>query len=180
MQKGISLTDEQRLPWLLALHELLAVWHESGVNGILACSALRQKYRHLLNSNLVYSTDKKPEEENTIDIPVNLNLLFICLNLEKDVVIERLAYRKDHEVIKDSCLVDSQFATLELPPKSECLWTGSNYGKYKDNYLSIEKSFDNKTFYYMYVLRVFKDSSVNDLVENILDFLPKFHNFKLV
>ncbi|RNA26383.1 gluconate kinase [Brachionus plicatilis] len=180
MRNGVSLTDKERLPWLLTLHDFLAGWHENGVSGILACSALKQKYRHLLNSSLVYSIGTKFEKENHVPNPVNLNLLFVCLNIDKEVASERLAHRKDHDVIKDSRLMDSQLATLELPPKNECLWTGSSYGKYKDNYLSIEKSYENNTFYYMYVLRVFKDSTVNDVVENILDFLPKFHNFKLV
>lgn len=180
MRNGVGLTDKERLPWLLTLHEFLASWQENGVNGILACSALKQKYRHLLNSNLVYPIENRSDKENSTTGPVNLNLLFVCLNVDKEVVGDRLAHRTDHDVIKDSRLMDSQFATLELPPKSECLWTGSSYVKYKDNYLSIEKSYENNTFYYMYVLQIFKDSAVNDVVENILDFLPKFHNFKLV
>ncbi|CAF0747125.1 unnamed protein product [Brachionus calyciflorus] len=178
MRNGISLTDKERLPWLISLHKVLLNWYSNKQSGILACSALKQKYRHLLNSNLIYKLSDSDKEN--LNPPYNLNILFICLNVDKETIAERLAKRKDHDIVKDTSFLNSQFETLELPSKSDCLWTGSSYGKYKDNYLSIEKSYSNNTFYYIYVLRAFKDMTVNDVVLNILDFLPKFDNFKII
>jgi gluconokinase len=48
MRNGIPLTDADRAPWLHSLHTLIARWIASGGNGVLACSALKQKYREFL------------------------------------------------------------------------------------------------------------------------------------
>jgi len=45
MHAGIPLTDEDRAPWLESLHRQIVGWLQSGVNGILACSALKESYR---------------------------------------------------------------------------------------------------------------------------------------
>jgi gluconokinase len=45
MAAGIALTDQDRLPWLDALHDVLAGWAVEGRSGILTCSALKQSYR---------------------------------------------------------------------------------------------------------------------------------------
>lgn len=45
MSKGIPLTDTDRVPWLSALHDLLASTLASNRHPILACSALKEKYR---------------------------------------------------------------------------------------------------------------------------------------
>lgn len=182
MRNGRPLSDKERLPWLISLRKLLLSWHQQGKSGILACSALKQKYRHLLNSNLVYTLENqenRPNDDNLSD-PVNLNILFILLNCDKSLIEERLYNRKNHDIIKDSKLVQSQFDALELPSINECLWTGSTNGKQKQSYLSIEKSFLNNTFYYIFVIKCFKEASACDIVENILDFLPKFDHFKII
>ena len=45
MRAGIPLTDDDRAPWLDALHALLADAARAGGNVILACSALKRTYR---------------------------------------------------------------------------------------------------------------------------------------
>jgi gluconokinase len=48
MKHGIPLTDADRAPWLAAIHEELIRRNGGGENAVLACSALKQKYRDQL------------------------------------------------------------------------------------------------------------------------------------
>lgn len=48
MKRGIPLTDADRGPWLAAIHEELLRRSAAGENVVLACSALKQKYRDQL------------------------------------------------------------------------------------------------------------------------------------
>ena len=95
MRAGIPLTDEDRWPWLerlaLALHE--AADRKDAAVG--ACSALKRAYRQ-------YLADKAGEP-----------ILFVYLDGSREVIAERMARRK-HEYMPTS-LLDSQFATLEVP-----------------------------------------------------------------
>lgn len=100
MRAGIPLNDEDRWPWLerlaLALHE--AADRKDAAVG--ACSALKRTYRQ-------YLADKAGEP-----------ILFVYLDGSREVIAERMARRK-HEYMPTS-LLDSQFATLEVPdPASE-------------------------------------------------------------
>lgn len=45
MSQGIPLTDSDRAPWLLALHDKIVSWNAESRNVVLACSALKQSYR---------------------------------------------------------------------------------------------------------------------------------------
>ncbi len=49
MSQGIPLTDEDRSTWLASLKELIQNHIESGASIILACSALKESYRAILN-----------------------------------------------------------------------------------------------------------------------------------
>ena len=100
MRAGVPLTDEDRWPWLerlaLALHE--AADRKGAAVG--ACSALKRAYRDFL-------IEKAGEP-----------ILFVYLDGSKDVIAERMA-KRSHEYMPTS-LLDSQFATLEMPdPASE-------------------------------------------------------------
>lgn len=100
MRVGTPLTDGDRWPWLetfaVALHEAAA---KKGV-AVGACSALRKAYRDFI-------TEKAGE-------PV----LFVYLDGSREVIGERMAKRK-HAYMPES-LLDSQFATLEVPdPQTE-------------------------------------------------------------
>src|SRR5580698_8470555 len=79
MHAGIPLTDEDRGPWLVKLHQLLLGWYEGGTSGILGCSALKQNYRDMLTPQIP---------------PVNIR--FILLDVSRPVLEERLAARKNH------------------------------------------------------------------------------------
>ncbi|MBX9734263.1 MAG: NADP-dependent phosphogluconate dehydrogenase [Chitinophagaceae bacterium] len=99
MTAGIPLTDEDRLPWLLKVHaKALAASAEGGA--VIACSALKQAYRNLL--------------ENTL-----LKVYWIFLDVERSVLIQRLSNRKNHYM--PVSLLDSQLATLEKPKDAICI-----------------------------------------------------------
>ncbi len=94
MAAGIPLTDEDREPWLLALHDCLTEKLARNETCILACSALKQSYRNLLG--------------------VDQNRIFtVYLHGTHDIIKQRLGLRK-HRYMNDS-LLESQIATLEQP-----------------------------------------------------------------
>ena len=96
MAAGHPLNDEDREPWLETLNKLLRGWVEAGKNGILACSALKEKYRATLVNGL-------PEGA----------VQFVFLDGPKALIAERLVAR--HHEFMNSKLLDSQIATLEIP-----------------------------------------------------------------
>ena len=96
MAAGHALNDDDRQPWLETLNGLLRGWFESGEGGVLACSALKEKYRVTLANGMPHGT-----------------VSFVLLDGSKDLIQERLAARK-HEFMNPH-LLDSQFATLEKP-----------------------------------------------------------------
>jgi len=97
MAAGIPLNDDDRQPWLEVLNELMRGWFERGEGGVLACSALKQKYRATLMSGM-------PEGAVT----------FVWLDGSRELIAERLATRH-HEYVAGASLLDSQLATLEPP-----------------------------------------------------------------
>ena len=97
MHASIPLTDQDRLPWLASLHQLLLGWYEAGTSGILGCSALRASYRDIL----------------TPQIPP-LNIRFILLEVSRSVLEDRLRARKNHYMSPE--LLQSQLDTLEVTP----------------------------------------------------------------
>ncbi len=96
MAAGHPLNDEDRGPWLVALNLLISGWLREGKGGVLACSALKEKYRAALTMGM-------PEGQ----------VRFVLLDGARELIAQRLASRK-HEYMNPS-LLDSQFATLELP-----------------------------------------------------------------
>jgi gluconokinase len=94
MHAGIPLTDAERIPWLDALHGVLEGWHNSSINGILTCSALKASYRTRLTGDL-------PEAR------------FIWLDPPRSVLADRMEHRTGHYM--PPSLLDSQIATLEPP-----------------------------------------------------------------
>jgi gluconokinase len=52
MRHGIPLTDEDRAGWLVAMHAELVKRNAAGENIVLACSALKQKYRDEIGAGL--------------------------------------------------------------------------------------------------------------------------------
>jgi gluconokinase len=96
MAAGHPLNDEDRQPWLETLNKLMRGWQESGKGGVLACSALKEKYRETLAGGMPEGAVK-----------------FVLLDGSKEMIAQRLAARK-HEFMT-SRLLDSQLATLEKP-----------------------------------------------------------------
>ncbi len=94
MRQGIPLDDEDRMPWLAALNELIDRAHTNEFNLVLACSALKEEYRTLLSHEL------KPVK-------------FIYLRGPEKLIETRLRARKGHYMNPE--LLPSQFATLEEP-----------------------------------------------------------------
>jgi carbohydrate kinase (thermoresistant glucokinase family) len=166
MQQGISLNDANRLPWLLKLRKILVDWHVNKESGILACSALKESYRHLLNSNQNYSDEPLSKENNESD-KLELNLLFVLLNFKQNIIEDRLAYRINHPILKDSRILISQFQTLEVPSSL------TNRVLLKDlfGYLCIESSSRNLSFYYFYnfFYNLTFNTTANDVASRIKD-----------
>ena len=98
MRSGIPLVDEDRWPWLQSLAEALHDAANAKDAAVGACSALRRAYRDYLV--------KQAGEP----------ILFVYLEGTKDVIAARMAKRQ-HEYMPAS-LLDSQFATLEVPDPS--------------------------------------------------------------
>jgi gluconokinase len=96
MAAGHPLNDDDRQPWLEELNRLLQRWHTAGTSGVLACSALKAKYRDTLAANMPHGA-----------------VTFVLLDGSKDLIAERLAARS-HEYMNPK-LLESQLATLEPP-----------------------------------------------------------------
>ncbi|RZJ78717.1 MAG: gluconokinase [Flavobacterium sp.] len=98
MAAGIPLTDEDRLDWL---NLIAKVGHDHVAHGttcIIACSALKKKYRDNLRSN-------------------NPSMRFIYLKGSYDLIYSRIA-KRSHQYMPAS-LLKSQFDTLEEPQNDE-------------------------------------------------------------
>ena len=93
MSQGIALTDADRQGWLATLGEQLAAHADGGV--VLTCSALRRAYRERLRQALP-------------------GLRFAYLDIARDDALARVQARAATHFFSSS-LVDSQFATLEVP-----------------------------------------------------------------
>lgn len=96
MAAGHPLDDEDRQPWLETLNGLMQGWWREGKRGVLACSALKGKYRETLASGMPAGT-----------------VHFVLLDGSRAMIAERLAAR-NHEYMNPN-LLDSQFRTLEPP-----------------------------------------------------------------
>ncbi len=94
MAAGTPLTDEDRAGWLAALAAVMRKGLAAGEHGVVACSALKQKYRDILRVD--------PQQ-----------VRFVYLKGTYDLIWERMLKRRNH-YMKASMLA-SQFATLEEP-----------------------------------------------------------------
>lgn len=92
MRSGIPLTDADRLPWLLAMQQAIAVWLQSDTHTVLACSALKAAYRQKLCQSSVKQ---------------------VYLKGSFALIQQRLQHRHGHYMSAD--LLQSQFDALEEP-----------------------------------------------------------------
>jgi gluconokinase len=93
MAAGIPLTDEDRWPWLDRIVDELRALSKTSPDIVVACSALKQCYRDRL-------------------APAG-DVRFVHLHGDRETIAARLATR--HHRYMPATLLDSQFATLELP-----------------------------------------------------------------
>ena len=91
--RGIPLSDDDRRPWLERLRAEICRWIGEGRNAVLACSALKRRYRQELEAG--------PE------------VRFIYLKGSADLIAERLDSRAGHFAGKQ--ILPSQLADLEEP-----------------------------------------------------------------
>ena len=93
MHAGIPLNDDDRAPWLETLAGLIRQWIACQHNAILACSALKQRYRSIL------------------EVGPEVRLVFLRGSF--DLISERLSHRTGHYM--NPTLLQSQFEALEEP-----------------------------------------------------------------
>lgn len=94
MKAGIPLTDEDRLGWLNAMHDLAQKERKKGTV-VIACSALKEAYREILSAK---------EEDH---------VRWIYLKGSFDLIESRMKNRTDH--FMPPGLLRSQFEILEEP-----------------------------------------------------------------
>jgi gluconokinase len=99
MRQGIPLTDDDRTPWLESLKHLIQTAVDEGKPGILACSALKERYRQYLQ--------------------VDESVKYVYLRGEFALIQQRLDNRVGHYM--NPALLRSQFDALEVPGRSECI-----------------------------------------------------------
>jgi len=98
MQAGLPLTDDDRWPWLRAIVTWMDQEAAAGRSAVVACSALKRRYRDLLLSG-----SARPR------------MIFLVVPHDADAA--RLTGRQGH--FFPAQLLDSQFADLELPQPPE-------------------------------------------------------------
>ncbi|XP_066473848.1 probable gluconokinase [Tiliqua scincoides] len=118
MAEGMPLNDQDRIPWLCHLHDILMREHESGQNAIVACSALKKMYRCILENGETGAcgqgvSGQLKEQEG----PAPQKILFVHLAGPMDLIARRLGKRRGHFMPLE--LLQSQFDTLEPPSPPE-------------------------------------------------------------
>jgi gluconokinase len=96
MAAGTPLDDEDRQPWLEVLNGLLRGWYDAGTGGVLACSALKARYRETLGAGMPAGA-----------------VSFVLLDGARELIAARLGSRPGH--FFNPRLLESQLATLEKP-----------------------------------------------------------------
>ncbi|NXS98826.1 GNTK gluconokinase, partial [Jacana jacana] len=114
MAKGAWLNDEDRIPWLSALHDILRSEDSSRQDVILACSALKKMYRHILVSGASAIESNQPEKPGK---SAALKIFFVHLEGTTNTIAGRLKKRKGH--FMPPVLLKSQFDILEPPRAPE-------------------------------------------------------------
>ncbi|KAM9360487.1 putative gluconokinase [Symphorus nematophorus] len=116
MARGEPLTDQDRLPWLLKLHEVIERERGSGSDALVACSALKRLYRQILifgSKALASSTD--PDQQ--ILPPTSPDVFFLFMHGDYELLRQRMVARRGHYMKAD--MLRSQFDVLEPPLDEE-------------------------------------------------------------
>jgi len=97
MANGIPLDDSDRAPWLAALHRLISESLRLDRPGVLACSALKERYRQQL-------------------LRGNDEVQLVYLKGSYDLIWSRMEPRTGHYM--KAHMLHSQFEALEEPPNA--------------------------------------------------------------
>ena len=97
MKAGIPLRDDDRAGWLMKINQL-AKQQMKKHGAVIACSALKEKYRKILSKE--------------IDVPVH----WVFLDGPYELLLERMHSRKEH--FMPATLLPSQLNDLEIPRDS--------------------------------------------------------------
>src|SRR3990172_12998348 len=92
MAAGIPLNDSDRAPWLASLHDLISSSLKTDRPGVLACSALKERYRQQLMDG-------------------NDDVQLVHLKGSYDLIWSRMKARKEHYMKPH--MLQSQFEALE-------------------------------------------------------------------
>ena len=98
MHNGIPLTDDDRRPWLDAVAAWIDNTRRSGEHAVVACSALKRRYRDIL-------------------IGDRADVRLVYLKGEETLIARRIATRHEHFMPRS--LLHSQFEELEEPGRDE-------------------------------------------------------------
>lgn len=98
MGRGEPLNDADRSGWLRKIAEEIDGWRAHGRCGVMACSALKRRYRDLI-------IDGHPD------------VALVYLKGSREMIHQRMAARHGH--FMPITLLDSQFASLEAPTADE-------------------------------------------------------------
>jgi gluconokinase len=98
MHNGIPLTDEDRGPWLEAVATWIDNARRAGEHAVVACSALKRRYRCIL-------------------IGDRTNVRLVYLKGDETLIARRIATRHEHFMPRS--LLHSQFEALEEPGPDE-------------------------------------------------------------
>jgi gluconokinase len=98
MHNGVPLTDEDRRPWLGAIAAWIDETRRSGGHGVIACSALKRRYRNVLVGN-------------------RADVRLVYLKGDEALIARRIATRHEHFMPRS--LLHSQYEALEEPGPDE-------------------------------------------------------------
>jgi gluconokinase len=98
MHSGVPLTDEDRRPWLEAVAAWIDLSRRSGRHGVVACSALKRRYRDVLIGN-------------------RADVRLVYLKGDEALIARRVATRHEHFMPRS--FLHSQFEALEEPGPDE-------------------------------------------------------------
>lgn len=105
MQKGIPLSEEDRIPWLGTLRDALNRILVNDKNVVLGCSALQKRYRDTLRSA---DPSYKPGTDNCA-------VKFVLLDVKADVLAVRLEKRAaEGKHFMPAKLLQSQLDLLQI------------------------------------------------------------------
>ncbi|XP_054630433.1 probable gluconokinase [Dunckerocampus dactyliophorus] len=122
MSRGEALTDQDRFPWLLRLHDVIESERRSDSNALVACSALKRLYRLIL----LHGSKALPSSSSSSSSPPGAgpplpsshpDVCFLFLHGAYDLIHQRMVARMGHYMKAD--LLGSQFDALEPPLKEQ-------------------------------------------------------------